>query len=196
MMGCCPHGANSGPLILLEPETNDFGPSLSRFQLVTDLVAEHLGVTCACMMGANIASEIAKYTSRLQRRKKDVSHAGKLCFSGEFCESTIGCSGGDADGEAFRAVFETDDFRVTVVPDVRTAEMCGALKNVVGVAAGMVDGMGLGNNTKAAVIRLGLVEMAGFIKYGAACFLDIFAADLLCVTRVIGHLLLLSIRII
>jgi len=63
-----------------------------------------------------------------------------------------------------RLFFQRQSFRVNVVPDVKSAEMCGAVKNIVGVAAGMVDGMKLGNNTKAAVIRLGLVEMIQFIK--------------------------------
>lgn len=40
--------------------------------------------------------------------------------------------------------------------------LSGALKNVVAVAAGLVDGMGWGNNAKSAIMRIGLLEMKKF----------------------------------
>ena len=47
---------------------------------------------------------------------------------------------------------------MTVVDDASTVEICGALKNIVACAAGFCDGMKLGDNTKASVIRLELKE--------------------------------------
>ena len=53
--------------------------------------------------------------------------------------------------------------RVTVVSETQIVEICGALKNIVACAAGFCDGLKMGDNTKAATIRLGMKEM---MKYG------------------------------
>ena len=57
-------------------------------------------------------------------------------------------------------------FRAYVNPDLVGVELCAAAKNVIALAAGAVDGLGLGDNAKAALITRGLAEMA---RLGEAC---------------------------
>jgi glycerol-3-phosphate dehydrogenase (NAD(P)+) len=66
------------------------------------------------------------------------------------------------DGDAARRtqeLFQTDYFRVYTSDDVVGVELGGALKNVMALAAGMAAGLGLGHNTRAALITRGLAEM-------------------------------------
>jgi glycerol-3-phosphate dehydrogenase (NAD(P)+) len=58
--------------------------------------------------------------------------------------------------------FSTDRFRVYINHDEVGVELGGALKNVIGIAAGISDGLGLGDNATAALVTRGLVEMARF----------------------------------
>jgi glycerol-3-phosphate dehydrogenase (NAD(P)+) len=57
-------------------------------------------------------------------------------------------------------VFATSVFRVYTNPDVIGCEVGGALKNVMAIASGMADGLGTGDNTRAAVITRGLAELS------------------------------------
>lgn len=57
-------------------------------------------------------------------------------------------------------IFESGLFRVYVNPDVVGCEVAGALKNVIAIASGMADGLGTGDNTRAAVITRGLSELS------------------------------------
>ncbi|MDD8018914.1 MAG: NAD(P)-dependent glycerol-3-phosphate dehydrogenase [Bacteroidota bacterium] len=56
-------------------------------------------------------------------------------------------------------IFSTNFFRVYVSDDIRGVELGGALKNVIAIGAGVVDGAGFGDNTKAAIITRGIAEM-------------------------------------
>src|SRR5947207_15813419 len=66
----------------------------------------------------------------------------------------------DGLGRDLQQLFSTEWFRIYTNPDVIGCEVGGALKNVIAIAAGMVDGMGFGDNTKAALLTRGLAELA------------------------------------
>ncbi|ELU01876.1 hypothetical protein CAPTEDRAFT_220756 [Capitella teleta] len=110
--------------------------------LISNVIRKALGIECAVLMGANIAPEVAREN---------------------YCEATIGCRDREM-GRLLKEVFEAPYFRIVVVNDEQTVELCGALKNIVAVGAGFVDGLKYGDNTKAAVIRLGLMEMVKFCE--------------------------------
>ncbi|MEE6466143.1 hypothetical protein FKM82_006853 [Ascaphus truei] len=118
----------------------DEGPE--GLKLISDIIREKMGIDISVLMGANIANEVA---------------------AEKFCETTIG-SKIQEHGLVFKELLQTPNFRITVVNDADTVELCGALKNIVAVGAGFCDGLGCGDNTKAAVIRLGLMEMIAFAK--------------------------------
>ena len=57
-------------------------------------------------------------------------------------------------------IFMNDVFRVYTSPDIKGIELGGSLKNVIALAAGVADGLGYGDNTKAALITRGIAEMS------------------------------------
>jgi glycerol-3-phosphate dehydrogenase (NAD+) len=59
-------------------------------------------------------------------------------------------------------LFERPYFQVHVVKDAAGVALGGALKNIIALAAGFVAGKGWGENTKAAIIRIGVLEMVEF----------------------------------
>uniref|UniRef100_A0A8C1SCU4 Glycerol-3-phosphate dehydrogenase [NAD(+)] n=1 Tax=Cyprinus carpio TaxID=7962 RepID=A0A8C1SCU4_CYPCA len=118
----------------------DEGPD--GLKLISDVIREKLGITMTVLMGANLANEVADE---------------------KFCETTIGCKS-KAHGPLLKELMQTQNFRVTVVEEADVVEICGALKNIVAVGAGFCDGLDFGDNTKAAVIRLGLMEMIAFAR--------------------------------
>jgi len=112
----------------------------SGLQLISQIIHKALDIDVSVLMGANLADEVARE---------------------EFSETTIGARN-DENGQYLYKLFNTPYFRVTVVSDCVSVEICGALKNIVSAGAGICNGLGFGSNTKAAVIRIGMMEMVKF----------------------------------
>lgn len=65
--------------------------------------------------------------------------------------------------ECIQDTFMNEVFRVYTSPDVIGIELGGSLKNVIALAAGMVDGLGFGDNTKAALMTRGITEIGRLV---------------------------------
>ncbi len=106
---------------------------------VSELVAEFLGeVRYAILSGPSHAEEVAR---RIPTAVMTASRDPQAAL-------------------AVQQAFMNEYLRVYTSDDVVGAELGGALKNVLALAAGILDGMGLGDNTKAALMTRGIVEMA------------------------------------
>ncbi|MFY7837466.1 MAG: NAD(P)H-dependent glycerol-3-phosphate dehydrogenase [Novosphingobium sp.] len=75
---------------------------------------------------------------------------------------TLACEGGEAQWQRLSAAIARPTFRPYYSDDVTGAEIGGAVKNVLAIACGVVDGLGLGQNARAALISRGFAEMQRF----------------------------------
>ncbi len=97
-----------------------------------------------------------------------IPHASVVALSGpSFASEVVRCqptavvlaSGNDSVALASQRAFNSPYFRTYTLRDVTGVEIGGALKNVMAVATGVADGLGLGHNARAALITRGLAEM-------------------------------------
>lgn len=122
------------------------GVERETFMLMTEVLADELGgrERIAGLSGPNHAEEVSRGIP----------------------SATVVTSYDPAIAEFFQDVFLTPFFRVYTNPDVVGVELAGASKNVIAIAAGISDGLGYGDNTKASLMTRGLAEMA---RLGVAC---------------------------
>jgi glycerol-3-phosphate dehydrogenase (NAD(P)+) len=84
-------------------------------------------------------------------------------FAAEVCQgqptAVVAAARDEATARAVQQVFATGTFRVYSNRDVIGVELGGALKNVIAVAAGIAEGLGMGHNPRAALITRGLAEI-------------------------------------
>ena len=110
------------------------GSHLRMTEVISQVVPGH---PVAALTGPNIANEI---------------------MSGKAAASVIATEDLEV-ATAIQKVFTRGVFRVYVNDDVVGCEMGGALKNIIAIAAGIGEGLGVGDNTRAAVMSRGLAEL-------------------------------------
>lgn len=137
------------------------GLDVSDTQITTlsDYITQHLGIHCGALSGANLAPEIAlekfSETTVAYNYPTAAEHVLPGGSSGSY-------NAADLTKDDLRTLFHRPYFHVNVVDDVTGVCLAGALKNIVAIAAGFVDGRGWGENAKAAIMRRGLLEMVQF----------------------------------
>lgn len=111
----------------------------STLKTMTDILEELIPqAQAAVLSGPSHAEEVAKGLPT-------------TCVIGAKCEETA---------RYLQKLFMSPVFRVYISSDMLGIELGGALKNVIALAAGIADGMGYGDNAKAAIITRGIVEIA------------------------------------
>ncbi|MEO0650034.1 MAG: NAD(P)H-dependent glycerol-3-phosphate dehydrogenase [Planctomycetota bacterium] len=119
------------------------GLEIESFLRPTEVLCQELGARPSCVLsGPSHAEEVAR-----------------ACPA-----SLVAASEDERLAQRVQATFNTKTFRVYTSIDPIGVELAGALKNVIALAAGICDGLELGDNAKAALLTRGLVELARFGK--------------------------------
>ena len=158
-------------------------------RLMSETIGMTLNIYCGALSGANIASEIAqeKYSETTVAYDPPPMDSRHPTPSGSPTSSQVDLINPNSatpgprsarltplpneypplSQENVRLLFHRPYFHVRIVNDVAGVSLGGALKNIIALAAGFVDGLGWGDNAKAAVMRVGILEM---VKFGKAFF--------------------------
>ncbi len=86
------------------------------------------------------------------------SHAEEVCRG--IPTTIVASSSDEKEMKEVQRVFMTETLRVYTNPDILGVELGGALKNIIAIATGISDGLGFGDNTKAALLTRGLAEIS------------------------------------
>ena len=116
------------------------GIELDTLKTMTEIIEDELGVggRCVALSGPTHAEEVAR----------------------DLPTTIVSASKDKEAAELVQKVFSNNTMRVYTNSDIRGVEVCGALKNIIALAAGISQGLGYGDNAKAAIITRGVAEMA------------------------------------
>lgn len=128
---------HSGTALLSVTKGIENDTLMTMSQVVSGVLSKDLTRRLACLGGPSFAKEVSlKVPTAVTIASRDMSLAQEL-----------------------QRLFSNDFFRAYSTEDLLGVELCGALKNVVAIAAGIADGLEVGHNTRAALITRGLAEM-------------------------------------
>lgn len=141
------------PSVFVRSTAKMMQPFVARHQLIVN-VAKGIEEKTLMTLTDIIAEEISQARVAVLSGPSHAEEVGRglptTCVAG---------AGTKEAAEFIQNIFMNDVFRVYTSPDMLGIELGGALKNVIALAAGMADGLGYGDNTKAALITRGITEI-------------------------------------
>jgi glycerol-3-phosphate dehydrogenase (NAD(P)+) len=136
-IACCGHAIGPDTVVVSASKGIENQTHLTMSGVLAEVIPGLSAHRLAVLTGPSFAKEVARQMATV------VTVASIDTNSAEFVQQ----------------VFVTPYFRVYTIDDVIGAELGAAVKNVIAIAAGVIDGLGLGLNTRAALITRGLVEI-------------------------------------
>ncbi len=141
-------GAISSEILLVHAGKGlESGTGLRGSEVIGQLLGEDVGRGCVALSGPNLAVELAN----------------------EIPTATVVASSIPDNAVKAQSLFSTTSLRAYRNRDIAGVELGGALKNIYAIGAGISDGLGYGDNTKATLVTRGLVEM---VRLGVALGAD------------------------
>ena len=125
------------PLLVSASKGLELGTDLRMSEVLVQVLGAELGEGCVVLSGPSFAAELAR------RQPTAVTLASRS----------------EENAVTVQDLFQNEHFRLYTQSDVIGTELGGALKNVIALAAGISDGLGLGNNARAALLTRSLAEM-------------------------------------
>lgn len=123
------------------------GIEIGTYKRMSEVLREELGdISIVTLSGPNHAEEVSR----------------KMPTATVIASENVNCL------NDVKKIFHTDYFRVFTHDDIIGVEVCGALKNISAIATGVCDGLGYGDNARAGIITLGLMEMSTYGKFLSA----------------------------
>jgi glycerol-3-phosphate dehydrogenase (NAD(P)+) len=121
------------------------------------VVAKGIEITTLKLMSDVLLEELPGMTAGRIAVLSGPSHAEEV--SRDILTAVVAASESESFALTVQEAFSTETFRVYTNPDMRGVELSGSVKNVIAIAAGICDGLGLGDNTKGALLTRGIAEM-------------------------------------
>jgi glycerol-3-phosphate dehydrogenase (NAD(P)+) len=141
------------PSVFTRSTARSMKPFLKPGQKIVN-VAKGIEETTLMTLSEQIEEELPEADVAVLSGPSHAEEVGKglptTCVVGATTEETA---------EFLQSAFMSDVFRVYISPDILGIEIGGSLKNVIALAAGIADGLGYGDNTKAALITRGIAEI-------------------------------------
>lgn len=131
------HMAGTRPVVVSASKGIEIHTDLRMSEVLREVLGEETAGGCVVLSGPSFAAELAR------RLPTAVTLASK----------------DEGSARHIQGLFQNDHFRLYTQSDLVGTELGGALKNVIALAAGISDGLGLGTNARAALITRGLAEI-------------------------------------